>query len=243
MATTRRAAREIRLESVVALQNELNQLKGEAPVAEDWVRRFVDYKLCEIGSFKESLIKEIEKTKLAQKVEAYFAGEGKALKEELETRKAAFREEYKAIKAAIQTLAEESFANTVWTVKHTSVASYEARIEIGLVNEDGSRIFGTEFEIKYSKWWKENAEFSTNIGTCGGQDLLDDSFGSRTFFYIQLGELLKNKELLQNIKNTMESLTEQLKAAEKVMNRIELVEADPFTYSLDETEAKENEED
>lgn len=94
MANVRRTAREIRLEAIVELQNELNQLKNEEPVSALWIQRFDGYKLYELGDVKERLTREIATTKQEQLVSAFFAGEGQALKEEIERRKQAIRDEF-----------------------------------------------------------------------------------------------------------------------------------------------------
>lgn len=235
MATPRRSAREMRIESIVALQNELNQLKGEPPVSDDYIRYYDDYKLYELGDVKSRLLAEIEETRLQQRVAVFFAGEGKELKEEIEARKEDVKESFKNIIEAVKTLAQQSFANTAWTVTRTVIDGYGAAIDIDMIQKDGKHIFGTEIRISYKRnlWRNEaEAEFSTNVGTCGKNDLLDDSFGSRTFFYIQLGELLKNKELLNSIKDTLDKLTSKYREAEEERHLIEKVERDPFSYSF-----------
>lgn len=45
--------------------------------------------------------------------------------------------------------------------------------------------------------------FVTNIGTTGEFDLEDTSRGSRANFYIQVGKVLGDSELLSNIKNAL----------------------------------------
>ena len=69
MATTeRRSAREIRLQAIVELHNELNSLFGEEPVNEqEYIAKYSEYKLRELGTVKEGLAKQIVKKKLQNK--------------------------------------------------------------------------------------------------------------------------------------------------------------------------------
>ena len=234
MANVRRTAREIRLEAIIALQNELNQLKGEAPVDELEIRRYDGYKLYELGDVKESLQKQIEQEKQAQKVAAYFAGEGAALKEEIERKKEEIRQNVIGLRNAIDMKAEELFQFTAWTVESTSISYNMAVISISLHDEDDKQVWGTSLDIKYQieSYKEERESFTTNIGTCGSNDLLDDSRGSRTDFYIQVGELLKDKETLESMKEMMSVITNDFMKLLDERRKLEKVESNPFNYTL-----------
>ena len=234
MANVRRTAREIRLEAIVELQNELNQLKNEEPVSALWIQKFDGYKLYELGDVKERLMREIAATKQEQLVQAYFAGEGQALKEEIERRKQAIRDEFVKIQNEIQELAEESFEGTPWHINYTEVNSYRATIKVNLRDEEGKDIHATEVSLNFDKsWYREDSNcFETNIGTTGNFSLLDDSIGSRTNFYIQFGNLLKNKGLLEKIRDTMEQLVSRHEENSKSYQKVKNVEKDPFNIKF-----------
>ena len=51
---------------------------------------------------------------------------------------------------------------------------------------------------------KEGRKFTTNIGTTGEFDLDDTDICSRNNFYINVGKLLGNKEMLGNIRKALE---------------------------------------
>jgi hypothetical protein len=236
MANVRRTAREIRLEAIVELQNELNQLRNENPVDEQWVHKYNNYKLYELGEVKERLTKTIEAEKFQKKVDEFFAGEGASIKAEIESRKQLIRETYKAIQEEIESIAEKAFEGTVWTVQRSGVNAFTAYIELGMVGENGLYIHHNDFELKYERKWLGNneAEFTTNIGTCGSQDVLDDSFGSRTFYYIQVGMLLQDKAKLEKLRDDMAALCNRMGELDDMKRRIENVEADPFTNKLED---------
>lgn len=49
----------------------------------------------------------------------------------------------------------------------------------------------------------KGSKFTSNIGTTGGFDLDDKSKGSRNNFYIQVGKVLGNENIMSTIKNAM----------------------------------------
>ncbi|MBR6031337.1 MAG: hypothetical protein IKP36_05170 [Bacteroidaceae bacterium] len=240
MATTeRRSAREIRLQAIVELQNELNSLFGEEPVNEqEYIAKYSEYKLHELGTVKEGLVQQIEKKKHQNKVDAYFAGEGKELFAKLESRKATILKNLKDIQDRLCEKAEQSFADTVWHVCYAGVSYGNACVRIVLKDESGKEIFGTELTITYSEsiFSKGKEEFTTNVGTCGSNEILDDSYGSRTFFYIQLGKLFQRKDMLETLRAEMKRLVESFHKNNHNLHNVESVLADPFTKELEESD-------
>lgn len=243
MATKeRRTAREIRLEAIVELQNELNKLTGMEPVNESYLLQYEDYKLYELGAVKESLAKQIEHAKHQNKVDAFYAGEGKELFAEIERRKEAIRQNFKSIEDRMSELAENYFAGTPWHVTYKRVSYGQAIISTVLHNEEGKELFGTDIEIRYERnsYRRNNERFTTNIGTCGSNDILDDSIGSRTFFYIQVGEFLKNQSKLKVLRDELSKLVDEYKETDSKWHHVQNVLANPFTKTLEDESDEED---
>lgn len=235
MATTRRTAREIRIEKIVNLKNELNQLQGKPCADDDFTSVIKDYKLYELADMIESLEKRIEEEKRIQKVKAFFDGEGSELKARIEQRKEELRNEYQDIRKQIFALAIDSFAGTAWTVEGAEASFLSAFITISIHSEKtGEAVHGTEITLKFEHTiFGKGEEFSTNIGTRGSNDLLDHSTESRTFFYIEVGKLFADIEKLSGIKAKMAEVVESCRKIRKTANNIEKVEYDPFNNELE----------
>lgn len=67
---------------------------------------------------------------------------------------------------------------------------------------------------------EKGVKFTSYIGTSGSFDLDDNSVCSLNNFYINVGKVLGNKELLGNIKNTMLVHAAAIRELDKKMNEL-----------------------
>ena len=152
MATTRRTAKEIRIEKIVNLKNELNQLQGKPCVDDEFTNILKEYKLYELADMIENLGKRIEDEKRIQKVNAFFEGEGCELKARIEQRREELRQEFQAIQQDMMELANDSFAGTAWTVESAEASFLSAFITISIhSDETGKAVHGTETTLKFER--------------------------------------------------------------------------------------------
>ena len=138
----------------------------------------------------------------------------------------------------MEVLARENFKDSPWTVRSTFIQLYNAGITVCMMDEEkGTPIFGTEITLRYDdKFFSEAEQFTANIGTTGKSDLLDTSRGSRTFFYIQLGELFKNQEKLRHVSDVMAMIVKEYRKTNDRLRNAKEVERDPFGNTLTDDE-------
>ncbi len=235
MATTSKTSREKNLEQVLNLQNELNALQGVAPETDEYIRKFDKSNASDIIRTIRNLKEKIEEAKKKNAVDDFFKGSGLELKQRIDKRMEELRNQFQRLYDGIDTLAKENFKDTSWTVTGTFVQSYQAGIRICIVDPETEKpIFGTEVTLQYEApiFLHKEATFRTNVGSCGSNDIFDISQTSRTFFYIQLGELFKNQEKLHRINEAMEKMTEEYRKASKAYDNVEAVLKDPFNNTL-----------
>ena len=236
MATTRRTAREIRIEKIVNLKNELNQLQGKPCVDDEFINVINTYKLYELADMIETLGKRIEEEKRTQKVKAFFEGEGSELKARIEQRKDELTKEYQAIQKDMKEIANDRFAGTAWTVERAEASFLSAFITVSIHSDKtGEAVHGTETTLKFERsiFGTSESEFTTNIGTRGSNDLLDHSKESRTFFYIEVGKLFADTDKLSDIKAKMQDMVNRCRKVRDGFNQIEKVENDPFNNQME----------
>lgn len=236
MATTRRTAREIRIEKIVNLKNELNQLQGKPCVDDEFINILKEYKLYELADMIENLGKCIEDEKRIQKVNAFFEGEGRELKARIEKQREELRKEYQTIQQDMMGLANDSFAETAWTVERAEASFLSAFITISIhSDETGEAVHGTETTLKFERsiFGTSESEFTTNIGTRGSNDLLDHSKESRTFFYIEVGKLFADVEKLSDIKDKLQEMVNRCRKVREGIAQIDKIEKDPFNNQME----------
>lgn len=214
---------------VYELENELSLLNGEGII--DIEERQHDYTfhwearkttVSELKERIERLERRVASKKQdieneARKADFLASEEGQAkMQDAIERRKelgnaiAAHKEEtFKTIEGAVKGLLGEH-----WGLLTLSTPT----ITIGIVDENGNRIFGQSCEIHYEEvnWPEGREEFSINFGTCGSFDIMDgEAVGSFSRFHIDLCKLLSNKAFLEWLKGTMKSYTNELKSLYK----------------------------
>ena len=198
------------------LRNQISEIKGNTLVNIDefsQTRKFRDeaaeWKEFELKLRIEELKKSLEKAKVeaAQQAAAdafYATEEGQEFKRECEEKRALLCIEYDNAESSTL-LNLQMLINTAlgaqWQVGRLST-SY---VELAVVDADNKPIFGQSVSIYYEKkCWLGGERFQINVGTCGSHDLLPaDRTRSMAEFYIGIGKLHANIELLEGIRNTL----------------------------------------
>lgn len=149
----------------------------------------------------------IEKAKAEKAKEAWFATpEGQAWKAEkevaIEKSKAAFRASEVQAKEILTILLRKVLTEE-WDIQIRS-----NRIEVQLMNEDGSKVFGHYFDLSLNEdidWRAEKVTYSlgANIGTMGTFDVLANT--NRVKLYTSFASMVGNHDLMVALKASMVS--------------------------------------
>lgn len=162
-----------------------------------------EFKVCDLECKIEAVKRAIADKELRLKKEAYFeTPEGKAYKEDLETKITANIQAYQALRNEFQNWVITEVNNMVpgnWTA-NVSFGYNSGNITIGLVNRDPKNNyemqFGHDFTIYYEPYtYKHNGpRFELNYGTLGSFDLFNDE--TRPVYLNGLATISNNKEWL-----------------------------------------------
>lgn len=181
-----------------------------------------------ITKLNEQYHRAVEKKEREERAAAYFATpEGAARKQTLEN-------EIDAIWQATENEEKRLIADFESHIQqtlgvHWGVDRYvKGNLRIGVIDAEKSTpelrefFFGQTFEICYDErpWGIGQERFDTNIGTCGSCSMTGgQTVGERTFFYIGVGQLFANTELLEYLRTTMRDAARNFdKAIEKVIS-------------------------
>ncbi len=175
----------------------------------------------------EELKKSLEKAKVeaAQQAAAdafYATEEGQAFKRECEEKRILLGNEYDCAESATLELIESHLQATLgkqWRAGRLST-SY---VEFAVVDADNKPIFGQSVSIYYEKkCWLGGERFQINVGTCGSHDLLPEERGyTMADFYIGIGKLHANTELLETIKDALFYYAERIADIQKEVRELD----------------------
>ena len=218
------------------LRNQIAEIKGNTIVnIEEFsqTRKFRDeaaeWKEFELKLRIEELKKGLEKAKVEAVQHAFYATEeGKAFKQECDEKRALLCIEYD--NAESSTLINlQMLINTAlgaqWQVGRLST-SY---VELAVVDAENKPIFGQSVSIYYEKkCWLGGERFQINVGTCGSHDLLPEERGyTMADFYIGIGKLHANTELLETIKDALFYYAERLADIQKEVRELDELVKNP----------------
>lgn len=227
------------VKEVYRLKNMIAEVKGTEPIDIDQhvrTRSFFEEVKCgrvydleqRIAFLQKEYRKTVEQKEREERATAYFATpEGAARKQALENEIDAIRQASK--KEEKRLVADFEFHIQQILGVHWGVDRYvKGNLRIGVIDEEKSTpeqrefFFGQTFEICYDErsWGVGQERFDTNIGTCGPCLMTGgQTVGERTFFYIGVGQLFANTELLEYLRTTMRDAARNFdKAIEKVVN-------------------------
>ena len=175
----------------------------------------------------EELKKSLEKAKVeaAQQAAAhvfYATEEGQAFKRECEEKRILLGSEYDCAESATLELIESHLQATLgkqWRANRLST-SY---VELAVVDANNKPIFGQSVSIYYEKkCWLGGERFQINVGTCGSHDLLPEERGyTMADFYIGIGKLHANTELLETIKDALFYYAERIADIQKEVRELD----------------------
>ena len=102
-------------------------------------------------------------------------------------------------------------------------------IEFAVVDADNKPIFGQSVSIYYEKkCWLGGERFQINVGTCGSHDLLPEERGyTMADFYIGIGKLHANQELLETIKDALFYYAERIADIQKEVRELDKLIENP----------------
>ena len=223
------------------LRNQIAEIKGNTIVnIEEFsqTRKFrdeaADWKEFELKLRIEELKKNLEKAKVeaAQQAAAdafYATEEGQAFKRKCEEKRILLGSEYDCAESATLELIESHLQATLgkqWRANRLST-SY---VEFAVVDVDNKPIFGQSVSIYFEKerWGDGQQRFEINVGTCGSHELLPaDRTRTMAEFYIGIGKLHANIELLEQMRDTLFSYAEKEANIQKEVRDLDALVKNP----------------
>ena len=176
-----------------------------------------------IEQLKDNLAKaKIEAAQQAAADAFYATEEGQAFKRECEEKRILLGSEYDCAESATLELIESHLQASLgkqWRANRLST-SY---VEFAVVDADNKPIFGQSVSIYYEKkCWLGGERFQINVGTCGSHDLLPEERGyTMADFYIGIGKLHANTELLETIKDALFYYAERIADIQKEVRELD----------------------
>ena len=222
------------LVEIYNLRNQIAEIKGNTIVnIEEFsqTRKFRDeaaeWKEFELKLRIEELKKSLEKAKVeaAQQAaaDAFYATEqGQAFKRECQEKRGTLAIEFDSTESATLELIESHIQAALgkqWRAGRLST-SY---MELTVVDAENKPIFGQSVSIYYEqKCWLGGERFQINVGTCGSHDLLPEERGyTMADFYIGIGKLHANIELLETIKDALFYYAERIADIQKEVRELD----------------------
>ena len=228
------------LVEIYNLRNQIAEIKGNTIVnIEEFsqTRKFRDeaagWKEYELKLRIEELKKSLEKAKVeaAQQAaaDAFYATEqGQAFKRECQEKRETLAIEFDSTESATLELIESHIQVALgkqWRAGRLST-SY---MELAVVDAENKPIFGQSVSIYYEKkCWLGGERFQINVGTCGSHDLLPEERGyTMADFYIGIGKLHANTELLETIKDALFYYAERIADIQKEVRELDELVMNP----------------
>ena len=222
------------------LRNQISEIKGNTIVnIEEFsqTRKFRDeaasWKEFELKLRIEELKKNLVKVQIEAKqqaaADAYYATEeGQAFKRECEEKRILLGNEFDSTESATLELIEshiQADLGTQWKAGRLST-SY---MELAVVDANNKPIFGQSVSIYYEKkCWLGGERFQINVGTCGSHDLLPEERGyTMADFYIGIGKLHANQELLETIKDALFYYAQRIADIQKEVRELDELVKNP----------------
>lgn len=206
---------------IYAVKNQINELNGKEQIdltdrrvigrMDEEAYRGKKYKLEEeLENIQKEYARLVVKKEQEEKVAAFFATpEGQILKAELEAGTEAKIEEWKSFEAQVRANLEEAIQHYLgdhWGVKSMN----KGYANISVIDKEKSTperrefYFGQDIDLRYESrsWMSGGTErFESGCGSCGSFNMEGgQSIGERAMFYVGIGQLYANSELVQIIR-------------------------------------------
>ena len=228
------------LVEIYNLRNQISEIKGNKIVnIEEFsqTRKFRDeaaeWKEFELKLRIEELKKNLVKVQIEAKQQAaadafYATEQGQAFKRECEEKRILLGNEFDSTESATLELIENHIQAALgkqWRADRLST-SY---MELAVVDAEDKPIFGQSVSIYYEKkCWLGGERFQINVGTCGSHDLLPQERGyTMADFYIGIGKLHANQELLETIKDALFYYAERIADIQKEVRELDELVKNP----------------
>ena len=223
------------------LRNQIAEIKGNKIVNIDefsQTRKFRDeaaeWKEFELKLRIEELKKNLVKVQIEAKQQAaadafYATEEGKAFKQECDEKRLLLCFEHSNVENSTLIELEIAISNALgaqWRVGNLST-SY---VELAVVDADNKKIFGQSVSIHFEKerWGDGQQRFEINVGTCGSHELLPaDRTRTMAEFYIGIGKLHANIELLEQMRDTLFGYAEKEANIQKEVRDLDALVKNP----------------
>ncbi|MDL2319807.1 hypothetical protein LJC45_01600 [Alistipes sp. OttesenSCG-928-B03] len=221
---------------IYKVKNRINELNGKELIdltdrrligkMDDEAYRGKKYKLEEeLESIQKQYDRLVAQKEQDEKTAAFYAtAEGQILKAGLESDIEAKIEEWKTFEIQVRANLEEviqHYLGSHWGVKSMN----KGYASIAVIDADKSTperrefFFGQDIDIRYESrnWLSGGTErFESSCGSCGSFDMTGgQTIGERAMFYVGIGQLYANPELIQAIKEILrnsEAETERISA-------------------------------
>ena len=222
------------------IKNEINILEGKDTIdldafrnTYDFYHEIKDFKVYELEQRLEGLKRQLENTKVRMvqqaAADAFYATEqGQVFKRECQEKRETLAIEFDSTESATLELIESHIQAALgkqWRAGRLST-SY---MEVTVVDADNKPIFGQSVSIYYEKkCWLGGERFQINVGTCGSHDLLPQERGyTMADFYIGIGKLHANTELLETIKEALFYYAERIADIQKEVRELDELVKNP----------------
>jgi hypothetical protein len=226
--------------AIFEVQNRIHELKGEQPIDINSPR--AQRAIWESSkNTKAELERELELTRKYYEVQvaknereaklaAYFATpEGAAFKAETEQAIEQKKQEWKELDTATTQVLEEIVQTALggdW-----GICRYKkGYVEIGVIDSENSTperrefYFGQHIEVRYEErhWLDKSEVFEANCGSTGSF-LVEGgtTTGQRAMFYVGIGRLLGDTELIANLKATLREASQKTDLLSQEYNELE----------------------
>ena len=103
-------------------------------------------------------------------------------------------------------------------------------MELAVTDENNKKIFGQSVSIHFEKerCGDGKQRFEINVGTCGSHDLLPEERGyTMADFYIGIGKLHANQELLETIKDALFYYAQRIADIQKEVRELDELVKNP----------------
>lgn len=216
------------------IRNQISEIKGNTIVnIEEFsqTRKFRDeaaeWKEFELKLRIEELKKNLDKAKVEAEQQAaadtfYATEEGQTFRRECGEKRALLCIEFDETESRtlldLQTMVSTALG-AQWQVGRLSTTY----VELAVVDAENKPIFGQSVSIYYEKkCWLGGERFQINVGTCGNHDLLPEERSlSMAEFYIGIGRIHANTELLEAMRKTLFGYAEKIANIQKEVRELD----------------------
>lgn len=230
------------VKEIYTIQNRINILNGrpEHNLEDSWVVRDMHKEadnnakhnlLARLESLQKTHFQYVSQKEKEKKIAAFYATPvGVKIKQEMEALIESKIKEWKNYDALTAKKLEELIQLHLgkhWEVIHFDKGYMKIAVidKIKSTPEHNEYYFGQDIGIRYEiqNWLQKGTEekFETNVATCGSFNVEGGkTIGERAMFYVGIGKLLDNPQLLQTIKDTLKTSVTEIERISKELDNL-----------------------